>query len=251
MRRARHEAKSAVDVPTKDDDVYFTTPEHLLLNQHKKLKMSAADEKNELNPHIHQQKKKVQDDVLKISRECIECDAKDCETCNPLYRCSRCQSVYYCSKDCQRKHWKAHKQECAPVEEMRASFAVLDEPMPENKICPLEKGTVECGICLQDPYLSNPVILSTCQHVFCYLCIKKWKIHQDTMRMDPIACCPYCRVEIPDDIRVGGLDDQLCDRVLDLAKRAERREQGSDERNAMCEEALEIVNQLPLKGDNF
>jgi len=187
---------------------------------------------------------KEKDDDLNLSRECIECDAKDCTTRNPIYRCSRCQAAYYCSKDCQRKHWKAHKLGCVSVEEMRASFALLDDKVPENTIRQLEKGTVECGICLQDPSLANPVILPTCQHVFCFICIEKWKIHQNIMNSESIVCCPYCHAEIPKDMEVGGLDDQLCDRVFDLAKIAERRDQGSDERRVLCEEALIIVNQL-------
>jgi hypothetical protein len=27
-------------------------------------------------------------------------------------KCEKCESVYYCSKDCQRLHWKEHKQLC-------------------------------------------------------------------------------------------------------------------------------------------
>ena len=26
--------------------------------------------------------------------------------------CNRCKSVYYCSRKCQKKHWKNHKKEC-------------------------------------------------------------------------------------------------------------------------------------------
>ena len=29
-----------------------------------------------------------------------------------MKRCSRCQSVFYCSRDCQVAHWKSHKNEC-------------------------------------------------------------------------------------------------------------------------------------------
>jgi hypothetical protein len=30
-----------------------------------------------------------------------------------LFACSRCDAVYYCSKACQRSHWKKHKASCA------------------------------------------------------------------------------------------------------------------------------------------
>ena len=29
-------------------------------------------------------------------------------------KCSRCKSVYYCSKECQVNHWKTHRKECIP-----------------------------------------------------------------------------------------------------------------------------------------
>ncbi|KAF9040247.1 hypothetical protein BDZ89DRAFT_360790 [Hymenopellis radicata] len=28
--------------------------------------------------------------------------------------CGKCKYVRYCSKDCQRSHWRTHKQRCAP-----------------------------------------------------------------------------------------------------------------------------------------
>lgn len=37
-----------------------------------------------------------------------------CEVCKEAsaQRCSRCKSVYYCSKDHQKAHWKQHKKTC-------------------------------------------------------------------------------------------------------------------------------------------
>lgn len=33
-----------------------------------------------------------------------------------LLRCNRCKEVYYCSKDCQRGHWRAgHREQCVAV----------------------------------------------------------------------------------------------------------------------------------------
>lgn len=42
-------------------------------------------------------------------RSCRLCDKTD----GKLLVCSRCKSVRYCSRDCQRLHWKAHKNDCA------------------------------------------------------------------------------------------------------------------------------------------
>ena len=51
---------------------------------------------------------------------CKDCGAvEDCEhrkdvLGTPLKICQRCKSVYYCSKECQLKHWRAgHKRECS------------------------------------------------------------------------------------------------------------------------------------------
>ncbi len=58
----------------------------------------------------------------------IDCQSNDvlisqngnsyCFECNMILpktklRCSRCKKTYYCSKQCQSKHWKDHKFFCA------------------------------------------------------------------------------------------------------------------------------------------
>jgi splicing suppressor protein 51 len=51
-------------------------------------------------------------------------EARVCATCNttdvPLLKCARCKAVSYCSKDCQKAHWKTHKQICAHIADVRA-----------------------------------------------------------------------------------------------------------------------------------
>lgn len=37
-----------------------------------------------------------------------------CDQTENLLRCSRCRSVYYCSKEHQRRDWKKHKTNCPP-----------------------------------------------------------------------------------------------------------------------------------------
>ncbi|KAF5368927.1 hypothetical protein D9758_002888 [Tetrapyrgos nigripes] len=45
------------------------------------------------------------------------CEAEDCDKVegrdlDKMKACSQCQLVFYCSKECQKSSWKAHKDEC-------------------------------------------------------------------------------------------------------------------------------------------
>jgi hypothetical protein len=45
-----------------------------------------------------------------------QCAAQGCEHVRELNMCGRCKRVYYCSRRCQKKHWKAaHKLTCKPI----------------------------------------------------------------------------------------------------------------------------------------
>jgi hypothetical protein len=42
-----------------------------------------------------------------------------CEACDKVCttRCKDCKQVYYCSRVCQKVHWRIHKKVCAVVDE--------------------------------------------------------------------------------------------------------------------------------------
>ena len=41
----------------------------------------------------------------------------------PLRRCSQCEIAYYCSKTCQKGHWKKHKDACIAAVAAKAEDA--------------------------------------------------------------------------------------------------------------------------------
>ena len=92
----------------------------------------------------------------------------------PLRRCSQCEIAFYCSKECQRGHWKTHKAACV------ASVAAEAEDAARQRLAravrakgkeKVERAADDalCVICLSPPV--NPVQVSstlTCDGV-CYL----------------------------------------------------------------------------------
>ncbi len=52
---------------------------------------------------------------LSLKAECVAragCAAAGCVSEEASSMCSRCQAVRYCSRECQRTDWKAHKPAC-------------------------------------------------------------------------------------------------------------------------------------------
>lgn len=57
-------------------------------------------------------------------------DDPKCEECGALatQRCSKCKMAWYCSRDCQLRQWKKHKQICSMFQD-----AAKDKSNDENK----------------------------------------------------------------------------------------------------------------------
>jgi hypothetical protein len=56
----------------------------------------------------------VLEDASTTKKICIQCQSPSTE------QCSHCSSVSYCSRECQKLHWKIHKIHCKQLKQARA-----------------------------------------------------------------------------------------------------------------------------------
>ena len=67
----------------------------------------------------------------KVAKAAAACCGMCAATVGPsvpkMMACSRCGSLFYCSKLCQKQHWAEHKLECFTSEERRARTAVAKD----------------------------------------------------------------------------------------------------------------------------
>ena len=108
------------------------------------------------------------------------------EGCRDVGRsfCQGCRDVFYCSRACQKKHWKRHKTAC------KLARKQLEEQKEKAEDVLVDSASEECPICLSD-HCRNTATLG-CGHSFCYTCLYK---HQAA---NPDAVCPMCRKTMPD-----------------------------------------------------
>lgn len=59
------------------------------------------------NPTARADQAHVGKAVKSKTNSCARCSQKDCKQ-----RCAKCKKVYYCSSDCQKADWEAHKTNC-------------------------------------------------------------------------------------------------------------------------------------------
>ncbi|OBZ66305.1 hypothetical protein A0H81_13876 [Grifola frondosa] len=84
----------------------------------------------------------------RLAKMCHCCYARGIQ--KPLFLCGRCGSAYYCSKECQRMHWKNHKLICESnakskkqVEELKRTDPLTAEFYADwNRWCDAPKGGI-------------------------------------------------------------------------------------------------------------
>jgi len=123
---------------------------------------------------------------------CSNCSApEDSASGYKLSACSRCGLVAYCSKDCQRAHWKAsHKQHCiAKADRTPNRQNALQVKITVSNEHSLNTAMEKCAIC-QDLLSESPVCTLPCAHTFHSTCVaelQKYGVEQ---------ACPLCRVPL-------------------------------------------------------
>lgn len=89
--------------------------------------------------------------------------------------CSVCQNTYYCSRDCQRLHWKVHKKYCSEnnVIEAYPSHEILVNNKVRVSVAEMENEKNFCKICLQfrgDNHGKDAYCFGCASFLFCGPC---------------------------------------------------------------------------------
>jgi len=107
-----------------------------------------------------------------------------------LSACARCSLVFYCSKDCQRVHWKAsHKQHCVAKAD-RVPSSQHPEDSDRDAKPSADNMEAKCAIC-RDLLTGASACTLPCTHVFHSACVaelRKFGVEQ---------ACPLCRAFLP------------------------------------------------------
>jgi len=124
------------------------------------------------------------------SKVCANCSAPEgSDRASKFSACARCGLAVYCSKDCQRAHWKAnHKQRCITKADRARQHQELSEDHrgTSTALSVAEK----CAICLELLAEESSRTLP-CAHVFHGTCVselRKFGVQQ---------ACPLCRTPLP------------------------------------------------------
>jgi len=60
----------------------------------------------------------------------MDVESNDCAQCGQAAataRCTRCKTVFYCDRECQKAHWKTHKKECGQKATKKQKEEVVEE----------------------------------------------------------------------------------------------------------------------------
>ena len=74
-----------------------------------------------------------------------------------LMICSRCKSISYCSKECQKSHWKAHKKECVSKDEQPKVLRLTWDQVEAHQGAPVTGKTLEVKAMLDESMMRQVI----------------------------------------------------------------------------------------------
>ena len=130
----------------------------------------------------------------------------------PISCCSNCLTAYYCSKECQKSAFKAHKNECEllsqykkRLEDDRKKIEAKEQELIGTE---LSVTSESCAICLRAMTAEElPLFPIACGHLFCYHCSlahslelvetladdkKKDELNDKDNKEEKVFVCPIC-----------------------------------------------------------
>ena len=129
-----------------------------------------------------------------------ETPAKFCSSCgkgsDTLKKCNGCKCVWYCDKDCQKRHHGEHKKECTPIKKALAKRGGKLDLGSEKDLGPLPdlSPQEECPICMR--VLPIHAVLqmykACCGKTICAGCQLQ---HQ--VKSGKRAECAFCKTTLP------------------------------------------------------
>ena len=143
--------------------------------------------------------------------DCAWCGAKEGSIPGILkhHQCGRCKLTFYCSKNCQKRHWKegGHKHNCVAPADRKASAALDAARIKKDKALDNGKAAAddgnqpydhdenddendECAMCLES-LASARVLRLPCSHVYHVECVGKLR------EFGIKQVCPMCRADLP------------------------------------------------------
>ena len=109
-----------------------------------------------------------------------------------LSACARCSLVVYCSRECQRAHWKASHKQCCFAKADRAPQQRHKDSVGSCEATKSKTGSTEerCCICLEamTKDISFTLGCKHLLHVECAAELRKFGLKQS---------CPFCRAPLP------------------------------------------------------
>jgi len=145
---------------------------------------------------------------------CANCLASDeSEIAPKLSACKRCGLVMYCSRDCQRAHWKAsHKQYCIARAD-RVPQQQGSSHVQTNAASSTSAEEVDCAICL-DPLNDASAATLPCTHMFHEACVA------ELQRFGVQQVCPLCRSPLSPELEFHFIE--IAHRYISLQRMVER-----------------------------